>query len=29
MREVANETSGELGSSFGGTLMGLYQLSIP
>ena len=25
----ANETSGELGSAFGGTLMGLSQLSIP
>ena len=30
MREVdANETSGELGSAFGGTLVGLPQLSIP
>ena len=30
MREVdANETSGELGSTFGGTLVGLSQLSIP
>ena len=30
MREVdANETSDELGSAFGGTLVGLYQLSIP
>ena len=30
MREVdANETSGELGSAFGGTLVGLFQLSIP
>ena len=30
MREVdANETSGELGSVFGGTLVGLSQLSIP
>ena len=30
MREVgANETSGELGSAFGGTLVGLSQLSIP
>ena len=28
MREVdANETSGELGSGFGGTLVGLSQLS--
>ena len=25
----ANETSGELGSAFGGTLVGLSQLSIP
>ena len=25
---VANETSGELGSAFGGTLVGLSQLSI-
>ena len=30
MREVhANETSDELGSAFGGTLVGLCQLSIP
>ena len=30
MREVhANETSGELGSAFSGTLVGLSQLSIP
>ena len=30
MREVdANETSGEPGSAFGGTLVGLSQLSIP
>ena len=30
MREVdANETSGELGSALGGTLVGLSQLSIP
>ena len=30
MREVdGNETSGELGSAFGGTLMGLSQWSIP
>ena len=30
MMEVdANETSGELGSAFGGSLMGLSQLSIP
>ena len=30
MREVdANETSGELGSDFGGTLVGLSQFSIP
>ena len=30
MTEVdANETSGELGSAFGGTLVGLSQLSIP
>ena len=30
MREVdANETSGELGSAFDGTLVGLSQLSIP
>ena len=30
MREVdANETSGELGSAFGETLVGLSQLSIP
>ena len=30
MREVgANETSGKLGSAFGGTLVRLYQLSIP
>ena len=30
MREVdANETSGELDSAFGGTLVGLSQLSIP
>ena len=30
MREVdANETSGELGSAFGGTLVGLSQLFIP
>ena len=30
MREVdANETSGELGSAFGRTLVGLSQLSIP
>ena len=30
MKEVyANETSGELGSAFGGTLVGLSQLSIP
>ena len=30
MRKVdANETSGELGSAFGGTLVGLSQLSIP
>ena len=30
MREVdANETSGELGSVFGGTLVGLSQLNIP
>ena len=30
MREVdANETSAELGSAFGGTLVGLSQLSIP
>ena len=30
MREVdANDTSGELGSAFGGTLVGLSQLSIP
>ena len=30
MREVdANETSGELGSAFGGTLVGLSQLRIP
>ena len=30
MREVdVNETSGELGSAFGGTLVGLSQLSIP
>ena len=30
MREVdANETYVELGSAFGGTLMGLSQLSIP
>ena len=25
----ANETSGELGSAFGGTLVGLSQLRIP
>ena len=25
----ANETSGELGSAFGGTLVGLSQLSVP
>ena len=30
MREVdANETSVELGSAFGGTLVGLSQLSVP
>ena len=30
MREVdANETSGELGSAFGGTLVEISQLSIP
>ena len=30
MREVYdNETYGELGSAFGGTLVGLSQLSIP
>ena len=30
MRKVdANETSGELGSAFGGTLVALSQLSIP
>ena len=30
MREVdANKTSGELGSAFGGTFVGLSQLSIP
>ena len=30
MREVdANETSGELDSAFGGTVVGLSQLSIP
>ena len=30
MREVeANETSGELGYAFGGTLVGLSQLGIP
>ena len=30
MREVeANETSGKLGFAFGGTLVGLSQLSIP
>ena len=30
MRKVqANETSGELGSAFGGTPVGLSQLSIP
>ena len=30
MREVdANETSGELGSAFGGTHVGIFQLSIP
>ena len=30
MREVdANETSGELGSAFGGTLVGISQLKIP
>ena len=30
MREAdANETSGELGSAFGGTLVGLAQLRIP
>ena len=30
MKEVdANETSGELGSAFGGTLVGLSQLNIP
>ena len=30
MREAdSNETSGELGSAFGGTLVGLSQLSIP
>ena len=30
MREVdANETSGDLGSEFGGTLVGLSQLIIP
>ena len=30
MREVdANETSGKLGTAFGGTLVGLSQLSIP
>ena len=30
MREVdANKTSGELGSAFGGTVVGLSQLSIP
>ena len=30
MREVdANETSGEIGSSFGGIPVGLSQLSIP
>ena len=30
MREVnANETSGELGSAFGGNLVGLSELSIP
>ena len=30
MREVhANEISGELGCAFGGTLVGLSQLSIP
>ena len=30
MREAdANETSGELGSAFGGTLVGLSQLRIP
>ena len=29
MREIdANETSGELGSAFGGTFVGLSQLSI-
>ena len=25
----ANETSGEFGSEFGGTLVGLFQLRIP
>ena len=30
MREVdPNETSGELGSAFGGTLVGVSQLRIP
>ena len=30
MREVyANETSGDLGSAFGGTLVGVSQLRIP
>ena len=30
MREVyANETSGELGSAFGGTVVGVSQLRIP
>ena len=30
MRDAdANETSGELGSAFGGTLVGLFQLRIP
>ena len=30
MREVdTNETSGELGTAFGGTLVGLSQLNIP
>ena len=30
IREVnANETSGEFGSAFGGTLVGVFQLRVP
>ena len=30
MREIdANDTSGELGSAFGGALVGVFQLRIP